>query len=456
MSRTCLSLALCLTLLASSAGAAGTYTVIDLGNLGAPGSQAFGLNGSGLVVGASTTAAGQSHAFVYAAGRMSDLGLRGSQSVATAVNASGQIAGYYYSGSYQAFLSSGGRVKDVGTLGGSYSAAYGVNALGHVCGSSYTRKNREHAFLWTGKRMTDLGTLGGEYSSARGVNSSDQVVGYAYLANGVFRAFVTTGAGAMRDLGTLGGDFSVAYAINDDGQVVGQAYLPGNFGAHAALWRDGAVTDLGDLGAGVSEALALDSRATRIVGRANVRADDTQLVYHACLWSGSAIQDLNASIPSGSGWVLEEARGVDDAGRIVGYGDHDGQVSAFLLVPAGASAEAAGPAVARGTNGTAATAGVEAAGGLRALELSRVLPNPARASARLAYALPRPGPAELWIADVSGRVVRRTHLATQEAGEHAWTWDLHDGAGHPVGPGVYFVRLAQGEETRVARVSVLR
>ena len=41
------------------------------------GSQAFGHNGSGLVVGASTTAAGQSHAFVYAAGRMSDLGLRG-------------------------------------------------------------------------------------------------------------------------------------------------------------------------------------------------------------------------------------------------------------------------------------------------------------------------------------------------------------------------------------------
>jgi len=73
-----------------------------------------------------------------------------------------------------------GKLRDLGTLGGKYSVAYGINALGHACGSSLTRDGLygfEHAFIWTNGRILDLGTLGGNYSSARGINQSDQVVG---------------------------------------------------------------------------------------------------------------------------------------------------------------------------------------------------------------------------------------------------------------------------------------
>jgi len=45
------------------------------------------------------------------------------------------------------------------------------------------------------------------------------------------------------------------------------------------------------------------------------------------------MKDLNRLIPSGSGWVLSEATGINDAGQIVGSGTVHGQQHAFLLNP---------------------------------------------------------------------------------------------------------------------------
>src|SRR5438093_3214042 len=115
-----------------------TYTVVDLGTLGGSGSQAYGINGAGQIVGDATTGSGSSHAFLYEGGRMSDLNTGGTLSAARAINDSGQVAGYYDSRGYQAFLETSFKVHDLGNLGGNYSVAYAVNAQGHVCGSSYT------------------------------------------------------------------------------------------------------------------------------------------------------------------------------------------------------------------------------------------------------------------------------------------------------------------------------
>jgi probable HAF family extracellular repeat protein len=45
------------------------------------------------------------------------------------------------------------------------------------------------------------------------------------------------------------------------------------------------------------------------------------------------MKDLNTLIPANSGWFLQEARGINDAGQIVGSGWNNGQYRAFVLTP---------------------------------------------------------------------------------------------------------------------------
>ena len=52
--------------------------------------------------------------------------------------------------------------------------------------------------------MTDLGTLGGSYSIAHGINDAGQVVGYSATATGDQHAFITGPNGVgMTDLNLL-------------------------------------------------------------------------------------------------------------------------------------------------------------------------------------------------------------------------------------------------------------
>src|SRR5262249_28270954 len=200
--------------LCASPSFAQTYTIVDLGTLGGPASQAHAINAQGWVVGESMTSSGADHAFVYRDGKMTDVGVTGSLSTARALNDAGQIAGDFYGKTYRGFLAADGKIADLGTLGSAYTVTYAGKAQGHAVGSSYSADAREHPFLWDGHAMTDLGTLGGAFATARGVNASDLVVGYAYLANGKYHAYAGSKAGLV-DLGTLGGDYSGAHAVND-------------------------------------------------------------------------------------------------------------------------------------------------------------------------------------------------------------------------------------------------
>jgi len=95
--------------------------------------------------------------------------------------------------------------------------------------------------------ITDLGTLGGTISVAYGINASGQVAGFSYFANGSGpRAFLWQN-GVMTDLGTLpGGSISQGLGINDSGQLVGRSNIGGETSEyHPFLWQNGVMTDLG-------------------------------------------------------------------------------------------------------------------------------------------------------------------------------------------------------------------
>ena len=70
-------------------------------------------------------------------------------------------------------------IIDLGTLGGTNSAAFGINESGQVVGYAETISGEEDAFLYTSGTMKDLGTLGGTFSDANGINDADQVVGFS-------------------------------------------------------------------------------------------------------------------------------------------------------------------------------------------------------------------------------------------------------------------------------------
>ena len=83
--------------------------------------------------------------------------------------------------------------------------------------------------------MVDLGTLGGTNSAAFGINDRGQIVGQSQTGAGADRAFLWTVKEGMVDLGTLGGGSSVAFGINNRGQIVGESQT-GLGEYHAIFW----------------------------------------------------------------------------------------------------------------------------------------------------------------------------------------------------------------------------
>lgn len=242
---------------------------------------------------------------------------------ATGINNHSQIVGYtqLYSLDYQwAFLWT--NASGISTFGSNWvpTLISGTNNFNQIVGqnSSFATYGFGQAASWQGSAQTSLEMLGDgdDYSSsANGVNDLGQIAGWSTTApisfNGCLgdggtdacpvHAVLWTKNGAIRDLGTLPGDtFSIASRINLLGQVIGSSgnSLAFPYGLQASI-------------EGVPE----------VIGQPFVWAQR------------GGMQNLNALIRAGSGWVLNSASDINVWGQIVGSGSLNGQTHGFLLTP---------------------------------------------------------------------------------------------------------------------------
>lgn len=270
-----------LLLLAGAAQAARdtTWTLVELPTLGSGGGTARALNNRGDIAGDSAAAAtGTAHAVQWRDGVAIDLGQgfsgesfifamsdKGTMvgiadllprvwkegTVTTLpfagtpedINRGEAIVGNFWtggamgSGANRAFHYQDGVFTDLGTLGGTFSSANGLNDKGVVVGFSALRSSsNSHAFAWEDGVMRDLGTLGGPQSFAADVNNHGVIVGNADDANGSFFMVTWDPHGGIRALLESG----VPSAINDRGAIVGTQVRAG----FSFLYEDGELTVL--------------------------------------------------------------------------------------------------------------------------------------------------------------------------------------------------------------------
>jgi probable HAF family extracellular repeat protein len=262
-------------------------------------------------------------------------------------------------------------VTDLGTLGGTFSIAFGLNRAAHVTGGANLRNGNQHPFLWTKDNgMQDLGTLGGKNGNAGGPNGRDELgvlsetsqkdplgedfcgFGTHLVCLGAIWQNVSVPEGVMTPFPTLGGNNGEGVGINDRGQVIGTAEtstkdtsctspqvlryeavlwgpkqhiqelppLPGDtvgigFGINDKGEADGVPTDLGNLGGKRLNVAAAINDKGQVVGTSDLPGDKADPAF---LWTKAmGMQNIGtlgkdkSGLPGGYG-------GINNIGQVVG------------------------------------------------------------------------------------------------------------------------------------------
>jgi uncharacterized membrane protein len=206
------------------AAAPASYSVIDLGIVGAPPGGPYVVSNNRLVSGAAATSGGRMHAVLWFDGQQLDIGipgLGGPDSVAFGVNRFAQAVG---------------QAETSDTNGEDFC---GFNSYGFASSTAC------RPFLWQDGVMTKLATLGGENAYANMINNRGEVAGLAETdikdsASGCpvhrFEPVVWEN-GVIRALPTYPGDSDgVAAWINDKGDVAGASGTCAPFNPNSGLY----------------------------------------------------------------------------------------------------------------------------------------------------------------------------------------------------------------------------
>ena len=224
---------------------------------------------------------------------------------------------------------------------GRFSTVADVNSLGTAVGFGDNSTGTQNVALrWTQGVPVALPTRNEGSHFALSINDAGDIVGY-----GDGRAVLWPMEGGIVELHTPGDVSSVAHTLNTLGQAVGVRHLPAMRGY---LWsvETGMVTQPPLPGDTQSIAYGLNDHGV-VVGESRIPHQNVAEFLHrtAVLWEDGQPFDLLPQITNSSGWSLNTAVGINNAGVIAGMGIFGGQRRGFVLtpLPEGAAPPPGGP-----------------------------------------------------------------------------------------------------------------
>lgn len=280
------------------------------------------------------------------------------------VNDAGEAVGYAFDNQlrWRAVLwNPAGQVIDLGGANGAWSMARGISEDGVVGGFHGPTLATAVPVLWIGGSIVPLPDPPGELGvEVWDVNDALEAVGRGH--DGVDSFATLWSGGACKP---IAGPVSYAFAINERGTSAGFVTVDGN--PAAARWDGDELIVLPDLGESPAKAIGINAWGTIVGGGASpidgllhaivwdgpsvidlglyqatymttatgindrdfvvgyYYLDPLSEIKRALLWTPAGIaHDLNDIDQPASGWTLEEATKVNDAGWIVGHGTRAG------------------------------------------------------------------------------------------------------------------------------------
>lgn len=317
------------------------YAIDDIGLLGATGSessQASSINNAGAVVGHASTLQGGSPAVFpvyWSGGTLAKLGTWSGFAYAINQSAlSGGTASFPFVARFWSDPSHSGTTVSIGSISDSIRD---INYYGEMVGYTQTGTTlpitADGFFRSAGGTVTTFSGLGGGFTAAYGVNDLQILCGKSTNSSGQYHGFIKTSLGSITDVGTIGGSTSSMVRINNLGYAVGSSGDGSGLFFPVYYSVSGASLTTMPILSSTDEGNALDvNELQSAVGHC---IDSGGLTY-ACIWpsvTGGTVLDLNSLIPTGTGWVLQSATGINDLGEITGVGTLNGVQHGFRLRP---------------------------------------------------------------------------------------------------------------------------
>ena len=383
LKKACTTLSALITLTISLAVfSADNYQVTDLGKFGGLTAESFAINEDGLIVGFSSGGNFGSHAFVYQNNLLVDLGFLISEtfpegtSVAFGINNNNIAAGFSTQSLDSGEVDADGEPILVDINVGTYYdianltanplpqvdpdsprevRAISINDNNILVGfatldppddvdangdSLSTLFDRGFFYDIASDQMTIIGTLDDTHTVVlRAINNDNFAVGISsQIVDGIDTRQVFTvdlsDPDNLTRVQIFGGLIQLAWDVNSSKKIVGSAITETGRTLEAFVHdvQAGTTTSLGSLNENFpsSEAFGIND-SDQIVGTSQVQS--SPIAFHAFIYENGSMKDLSKLIGCDTGWIIQEARAINNTGVITGNGIFQGERRAFALTP---------------------------------------------------------------------------------------------------------------------------